>query len=168
VIPCPELQCPVVVARIRAKIQRISLSELPDLDILIRSEPTGMRATVTGHCIAVENDRLPRLPIKIPTFPLRTHPWTTRLMVGSQAHTCNRAEKNVFAVCLSLVASRHCIWGEHGMRQPTTVRPKCNRRSTPFYPQLSIYQGQSTSQLVVLLPCAAEIRTAPSELAVAS
>jgi hypothetical protein len=38
------LQYPVVVARIRAKIRRIRLSELPGLDILIRSEPTGMRA----------------------------------------------------------------------------------------------------------------------------
>ena len=41
------LQCPVVVAHIRAKIRRIRLSELPGLDILIRSEPTGMRA---GSC----------------------------------------------------------------------------------------------------------------------
>jgi hypothetical protein len=44
------VQCPVVVARIRAKIQRIRLSDLPDLNILIRSEPTGMRPTVTGYC----------------------------------------------------------------------------------------------------------------------
>jgi hypothetical protein len=69
------LQCLVVVARIRAKVRRIRLSELPDLDTLIRPEPTGIRATVTGHCRPVQSASL---PLSLPT-PFRTTTATTML-----------------------------------------------------------------------------------------